>query len=59
MNLYAAYWRGKCRTVRAETSLAAQTKAAAEFRAKKSYEVTVVLVQKDGKEVTHSTAELG
>lgn len=43
MYTYIAFYRGKELTVQAETSYAAQVKAAALFKAKKSYEVTVVL----------------
>lgn len=53
MNGYVAFWRGKRIEVTAETSYKAQLKAAELFKAKKSYEVTVVLAEKDGKQVTH------
>ena len=43
MRTYKAFYRGRTMVVQAETSYAAQTKAAALFKAKKSYEVTVVL----------------
>lgn len=55
MNTYVAFYRGKQTEVKAETSLAAQKLAAAEFKAKKSWEVTVVLAQKaDGTQVIHT-----
>lgn len=60
MNGYKAFYKGKEIEVYANTSLEAQNKAAKEFKAKKSYEVTVVLCETDtdgphnpGKQVTH------
>lgn len=43
MSNYEAFYRGKRISVQAETSYKAQLKAATIFKAKKSYEVTVVL----------------
>ncbi len=54
MNGYVAFYRGKRLEVKAETSLAAQEKAAKLFKAKKSYEVSVVLAEKDGVQVVHT-----
>jgi hypothetical protein len=54
MNGYFAFYKGKQIEVYADTSYAAQLKAAAIFRAKKSYEVTVMLAEKDGQQVTHT-----
>ncbi len=60
MNGYKAFYRGKTSDVYAETSFAAQKKAAEQFKAKKSYEVTVILCEKNtdgsqaGEQVTHS-----
>ena len=59
MNTYEAFFRNKRTTVEADSSYAAQLKAAAFFKAKRSYEVTVVLVAKGGNIVVHSTTELG
>lgn len=57
MNKYNAYFKGKQIEVTAATSYAAQQAAAALFKARKAYQVTVVLVQRaDGSEVLHSTA---
>lgn len=53
MNGYIAFYRGKQIEVRAATSYEAQQKAAQQFKAKKSYEVTVVLCEKDGQQVVH------
>ncbi len=55
MNGYIAFYRGKQLEVFADSSYAAQQKAAALFRARKAYEVTVMLAELDGKQVAHST----
>jgi hypothetical protein len=55
-NGYIALYRGRKTEVFADTSLQAQTKAAAFFKAKKSYEVDVYLSEKEGSEVTQSTS---
>jgi hypothetical protein len=57
-NGYIAFWKQKKVEVRADTSYEAQKLAAHYFRCKKSHEVTVRLAEKDGKQVTHSTAAL-
>lgn len=54
MNGYKAFYRGKTTEVMADTSFQAQKKAAAFFKAKKSYEVTVVLCEKNGEQVVHA-----
>lgn len=43
MRTYVAFYRGRQITVSADSSYAAQQLAAAEFRARKSWEVTVML----------------
>jgi hypothetical protein len=43
MRTYVAFYKGRQLTVQAESSYKAQQQAAAKFRARKSYEVTVVL----------------
>jgi len=43
MRTYKAFYKSKSMTVEADTSYAAQLKAAAAFKARKSYDVTVVL----------------
>ena len=64
MNGYKAFYKGKSIEVYAETSFQAQEKAAKQLKAKKAYEVTVVLCEKDtdgtkpGVQVTHSPASL-
>lgn len=56
MNGYIAFYRGKQIEVYAPTSYEAQQVAAKQLKAKKSYEVTVMLAERDGEQVTH-TAE--
>ena len=58
MNGYVAFYKGKRTEVHVNTSVEAQQKAAQQFKAKKSYEVTVVLAEKGGQPVIHSGAEL-
>lgn len=57
-NLYKAFYKGKNIEVTAPTSYKAQLTAAAQFKAKKSFEVTVVLLQKGSETVSHSTASI-
>jgi hypothetical protein len=57
MNGYIAFFRGKRIEVYAETSVAARDKAATMFKAKKAYDVTVVLAEKDGATVTHTAVD--
>jgi hypothetical protein len=57
MNGYIAFYRGKRAEVYAETSYEAQQKAAIVFKAKKSYEVTVMLAEKNGVEVVHTATD--
>jgi hypothetical protein len=58
MNTYQAFYRGKSIQVEAESSYKAQQLAATLLKARKSYDVAVVLVAKDGEQVSHSTAEI-
>lgn len=53
MNGYICFYKGKRIEVRANTSYAAQTEAAKIFKAKKAYEIQVVLAEKNGEIVTH------
>ena len=57
MNGYIAFYKGKQIEVYAPTSYEAQTKAAAIFKAKKSYEVTVMLAERDGEQVVHTAMD--
>ncbi len=56
MNGYVAFYKGRRTEVHADTSLAARDKAAAIFKVKpnKAYEVTVMLAEKNGEQVTHA-----
>jgi len=54
-NGYIAMYKGKKIEVYADSSYAAQKKAAEMFNAKKSYDVRVYLAEKDGKTVMQST----
>ena len=54
MNGYVCFYRGKRYEVYASTSLEAQEKCAAEHKIKKSYEITVVLAEKNGEQVIHN-----
>lgn len=51
MNGYKAFYKGKCIEVRADNSYEAQQKAALKFKAKKAYEVTVILCEKAGEQI--------
>lgn len=53
-NGYKAFYKGRNIDVYAETSYQAQLKAAQIFKAKKSYEVTVILCEKSGEQVIHT-----
>lgn len=53
-NGYIAFYKGRKIEVYAKTSLEARDKAAKEFKAKKAYEVEVILCEKDGEQVKHT-----
>lgn len=58
MNTYHAFYRGKQIELQAETSYKAQQAVAIQFKARKSYEVTVMLVAKsDGVPVIHTAVD--
>jgi hypothetical protein len=57
-NTYVAFYKGKQIDVKADTTYAAQQTAAQHFKAKKSYDVAVVLGMLGDEEVVHSTASL-
>ena len=62
-NGYIALWGGKQIEVFAETTYSAQQKATIEFqkgtrKKVKGYEITVILCEKDEKQVYHSTGGL-
>lgn len=56
MNGYLAFYKGKKIEIYADTSYEAQKKAALAFRARKQYDVTVVLCEKESVQVAHATA---
>ncbi len=58
MNTYIAFYRRQKIQVTANTAYEAELKAAAQFKAKKSYDVSVMLVALGDREITHSTCEL-
>lgn len=56
-NGYIAFYKGRQLEIHANTSYEAQQKAAVIFKAKKRYDVSVHLAQKDGKDVVHTPTE--
>jgi hypothetical protein len=58
MNGYKAFYRSKSIEVYADTSYQAQQKAAIQFKAKKSWEVSVYLCEKNGEQYVQSTCIL-
>lgn len=58
MFTYVCFYKGKQITVQALRSYDAQLDAAKKFKAKKSYEVTVVLAAKDGQAVEVNPASI-
>ncbi|EWS66623.1 hypothetical protein Y695_00031 [Hydrogenophaga sp. T4] len=54
MNGYVAFYKGKRHELYADTSLAARDAAAKYFKAKKAWEVTVMLAEKSGEQVVHT-----
>ena len=55
MNGYKAFYKGRSIEVHAATSYEAQQKAAQQFKARKAYDITVVLCERDdGSTVVHS-----
>ena len=55
MNGYKAFYKGNNIEVMAESSYKAQLEAARVFKAKKSYQVSVVICEKNGQQVMTST----
>lgn len=58
MNGYMCFYKGKVIAVYADSSYAAQQKAATLLKSKRIYEVTVVLAEKSGEAVVHDTAAI-
>jgi hypothetical protein len=61
MNGYKAFYNGSTAEIEAESLYAAKVKAVAHFKAPKgkAHMVSVVLCEKDGEQVSHSTAGIG
>jgi len=57
MNGYICMYRGKRIEVKSDTSYHAQLEAAKQFKAKKSYEVVVMLAELNGKQVVHTAVD--
>lgn len=57
MNTYIAFYKGKRLEIVAHTTYEAQQLATKSFMAKKSHEVTVMLIEKDGKPITHTAVD--
>jgi len=58
MNTYQAFYKGREVQIEATTSREAQQLACVCFKAKKAYEITIVLVSVEGTQYTHSPASL-
>jgi hypothetical protein len=58
VNGYIALYRGRRAEIFADTSREAQQKAAAIFKARKVWEVSVYMVEKNGETVTYSTSSI-
>jgi hypothetical protein len=58
MFTYVAFYKGKQITVKALRSFDAQEIASKQFKARKSYEVTVMLAEKEGNPVIHHPATI-
>lgn len=58
MNKYECFWKSKRITVEADTTYQAQQKAQAILKAKKGYEITVMLAEKNGQAYVHEVASL-
>lgn len=59
MNTYIAFYKGQQLEIKADTTLQAQTIAAAKFGARKAWDVTVILAAKaDGVPIVHQPQEI-
>jgi hypothetical protein len=58
MNEYVAFYKGKDCVVFADTSYEAQQFAVAVLKPRRRYDITVMLAEKDGVPVIHSTTEI-
>ena len=53
MNGYKAFYKGKTFELFESSALNAQRLAAKHFKAKHAYDVTVILCEKNGEQITH------
>lgn len=58
MNTYNAYYKGKQIEVKAQTLYGAQKLAAQKLGARKTWEVTTILAEKDGQAVIHKPQDI-
>lgn len=58
MNKYLCFYRGRTLTIEASTSYEASKKAAKEFKAKRSWDVSVIIAESSGKSVTHNPKDI-
>ena len=58
MNKYICFYKSKRIEVESDTTYHAQLKAAEIFKARKSYDVSVMLAERKGEVITHNGAEL-
>lgn len=58
MNTYECFWKSKRITVEADTTYEAQLKAQQVFKAKKSYEISVMLVALNGAQYVHDSSSI-
>jgi len=56
MNGYKAFYKGRSIEIFADSSYQAQLKAAAIFKAKKAYDVTVMLCEVNGQQIIHDAS---
>ena len=59
MNGYKAFYKGRELDIYANSSYEAQKLATAQFRARKSYDVTVILCELSGSQVIQNPSILG
>jgi hypothetical protein len=59
MCTYIAIYRGKQIEINAETLLEAHNLAVKQFKARKSWDVSIYLCEVDGKQIVHDPAILG
>lgn len=58
MNTYKAFYKGKSIEIKSETQYGAQLLAAKEFGAKKSYDVSIVLLAIGEREIIHKPQDI-